>query len=97
MKKQFEKAPATDVKNYFGDYLGKVTHGGKAVLIEKHGKPVAVLVSYESWTGRQEEKSNSDPWFLTHKSITEKIARDNVKPLKLSADALVRNIREDET
>lgn len=97
MKRQFEKAPATDVKNYFGNYLGKVIREGNVVLIEKHGRPVAVLVSYESWTGKQEEESHSDPWFSAHKNITEKIAKDNTKPLKLPADALIRSIREEET
>lgn len=97
MKRQFEEASATDVKNCFGNYLGKVIHGGKAVLIERHGRPVAVLVSYESWTDKELETSNSDPWFLAHKNITEKIAKDNAKPLKLPADALIRNIREEES
>lgn len=97
MKRAFKEVSATEVKNRFGDYLGQVIHGGQVVLVERHGRPVAVLVSYDNWTGKQEAESSTDLWLSAHKDITGKIAQDKTRPPKHPADALIRKIREEET
>ena len=33
----------------FGDVLGQVYYGNEQVIVEKNGKPVAVLISPEQW------------------------------------------------
>ncbi len=40
---------ATEAKNRLGTFLGEVSRGEEDVVIESHGKPTAVLVSYESY------------------------------------------------
>ncbi len=34
-----------DAKNHFSDVLRRAEHGGERVIVERHGKPVAVIVS----------------------------------------------------
>ena len=34
-----------DAKNHFSDLLRRAEHGGERVIVERHGKPVAVIVS----------------------------------------------------
>lgn len=38
---------ATEAKNRLGAFLGEVSRGEDEVIIENHGKPTAVLLSYE--------------------------------------------------
>ena len=34
-----------DAKNHFSDLLRRAEYGGERVIVERHGKPVAVIVS----------------------------------------------------
>jgi prevent-host-death family protein len=36
-----------DAKNHFSDLLRRAEYGGERVIVERHGKPVAVIVSTE--------------------------------------------------
>jgi prevent-host-death family protein len=38
---------ATEAKNRLGSFLGAVSRGGDEIVIESHGKPTAVLISYD--------------------------------------------------
>lgn len=38
----------SQARENFSDLLGKVQHGGNDVTIERHGKPVAVMISVEA-------------------------------------------------
>ena len=40
---------ATEAKNRLGAFLGEVSRGENDVIIESHGKPTAVLLSYEAY------------------------------------------------
>ena len=40
---------ATEAKNRLGTFLGEVSRGETEVIIENHGKPTAVLLSYEAY------------------------------------------------
>lgn len=41
--------PATEVKNRFGRVLRQVTQSDNPIIIERDGKPVAVLLSIAAW------------------------------------------------
>lgn len=41
--------PATEVKNRFGRALRQVTQSDNPIIIERDGKPVAVLLSMAAW------------------------------------------------
>jgi prevent-host-death family protein len=41
---------AEDARKVFGDILSRVGFGGERIAITRHGKPVAVLVSYDDYT-----------------------------------------------
>lgn len=45
--------PATEVKNRFGRVLRQVTQSDTPIIIERDGKPVAVLVSIAAWQALQ--------------------------------------------
>ena len=45
--------PATEVKNRFGRVLRQVTQSDDPIIIERDGKPVAVLVSIAAWQALQ--------------------------------------------
>jgi prevent-host-death family protein len=40
-----QKLPATEVKNRFGRVLRQVSGGGQSIIVERGGKPVAVIMS----------------------------------------------------
>lgn len=40
---------ATEAKNRLGAYLGEVQRGEGEVVIESHGRPTAVLISYDAY------------------------------------------------
>ena len=39
----------SETRNRLADLIGRVQYGGERVVIEKRGKPVAVLVNVEDW------------------------------------------------
>jgi prevent-host-death family protein len=45
---------ATEAKNRLGAFLGEVSRGEGDVVIESHGKPTAVLVSYDDYRALRE-------------------------------------------
>jgi prevent-host-death family protein len=52
---------ATEAKLHFGEILSQCVYGKTPVYIQKHGKPVAVLVNIETWQKEKdtEERSQS--------------------------------------
>lgn len=88
---------ATEIKNRLGDYLGEVTRRRKPLLIEKHGKPVAVLVDVEQWRRLEEkgEKAWEDPWIAACRALNKKILRRNPKAKHTPAVDLIRALREE--
>lgn len=52
-----ERQPANVVRSKFRDYLDAVLTGLQVIVL-RHGKPVAVLISYDKWIemGGQEIK-----------------------------------------
>jgi prevent-host-death family protein len=88
---------ATEAKNRFGTFLGEVSRGELAVVIENHGKPTAVLVSYEEWaalTGARERLRRQEAWdrFL---KLAEEIGARNVDLTPEEADALADELGDE--
>ena len=86
--------PATDVKNHFGNYLGEVIFGKEPLGVEKHGRPVAVLVRYEDWVGRGRGETPAAQNFL---NLVEDLKKNHPKIKYNSSVALMREVREEET
>jgi prevent-host-death family protein len=93
-----KKVRATEIKNRLGDYLGEVIRKKEPLLIEKHGKPAAVVVSADEW--RDLEKRGrirkSTPWIEELRALNEKIARNHPDAKPFSAADLIRQIRDEE-
>ena len=45
--------PATEVKNRFGRVLREISHTGGPIIVERDGKPVAVILSVSEYTRMQ--------------------------------------------
>lgn len=90
--------PATEVKNRFGDYLGEVLHKEEPILIERHGRPVAVLVSASQWQekGREKRVGKEDPWLSNLNDLNDRIAKNHPRAKPWSAVDMIRSIREEE-
>lgn len=98
-----EKASATLVKNRFGDYLGTVIRKKTPVLIEKHGKPVAIMVRYDQWQeiqGKVPPENERAPWTEACErfanKLQKKIKRRQNKNVPFSAVQLIHQIRQEE-
>jgi prevent-host-death family protein len=98
MKSALRAVPATEMKNRFGDYLGEVVHRQEALIIEKHGKPVAVMVSVEEWRRLQDEKGrrSDSPWILACERLADKIRKKHPRTKHTPAVSLVKAVREEE-
>ena len=53
-----EKVGTHEAKAHLSEYLNRVRYGGERIVIERHGKPVAALVSTED-LARLEEGSET--------------------------------------
>lgn len=98
MRNALKTVPATEIKNRFGDYLGEVVHGKRPLLIERHGKPVAVLVKFEEWA-REGERGGGEsdtPWSDACEQLAREIAKTQRKEGTFSAVRLLRKIRDEE-
>ncbi|MBI2082983.1 MAG: type II toxin-antitoxin system Phd/YefM family antitoxin [Deltaproteobacteria bacterium] len=94
-----KSAPATEIKNRFGDYLKKVTHQREPLTIEKNGRPVAVLVDSEQWIRlreAEEETKPPHPWVVELDRLLDRIKKNHPDAKPFSAVELVRQIRDEE-
>jgi prevent-host-death family protein len=98
MKSSPRAVPATEIKNRFGDYLGEVVHRREPLVIERHGKPVAVLVGIEEWRRLQDEegKRSTVPWVEACMKLAEEIRKKHPRARHTSAVDLVKAVREEE-
>ncbi len=85
--------PATDLKNQFGTYLGEVVFGKEPLVVEKHGKPVAVLVRYEDWVNKEKGHSPTLNNFL---SLVDALKKNHPIVKYPSSVALIREVRDEE-
>lgn len=98
MKQEEKTVAATEIKNRFGDYLGEVVHGHQPLMIERHGKTVAVLVGMKEWKRLKEEKlaKKETPWIEACIRLSEKIRKNHPNAKTFSAVELIREIRDEE-
>jgi prevent-host-death family protein len=52
---------AADARNNFAEILGRVHFGGEAFVIEKQGKPYAVVIGIDEYRRLQECSSGAEP------------------------------------
>ncbi|MDO8644186.1 MAG: type II toxin-antitoxin system Phd/YefM family antitoxin [bacterium] len=101
MVQPLKSATASEMKNHFGDFLGEVVHGNRPVLIEKHGKPVAVMISFKEWSEKKTQESEKsaadDPWIKRYRKLMEELKKAGLKKPQYDAVEMVRKIREEET
>ena len=95
MKTPEDSITATDIKNNFGDCLQKVLKKHKPLLIQKHGKPAAVLVEFEEWKGLDVNpfKEKKIPWIENLKAMHKKIKKNKIK--SYSSVELIKKAREE--
>lgn len=99
MRQPLKSVPATAMKNRFGDFLGEIIHRKEPLLIERHGKPVAVLVSLEEWKKMRREEGEGlqqTPWIVECERLVEEIRKNHPRTKHTSSVKLIRSIREDE-
>lgn len=99
MENPRKSAAATEIKNRFGDYLGEVVRLRRPLLIEKRGRPVAVIVDFERWQTMREEPSEKavHPWVAACRQLGEDIKRENPRLKPFSSAAMIRQLREEES
>jgi len=108
VKKPSLSVSATRIKNKFGDYLGSVIRSKRPLLIERHGKPAAVLVDARKWAELEtSEKSEAkaaahDPWITTYEKLMKRLSKrlpkmrkDKSRKPGVSGLQLLRELREE--
>ncbi|MBI2340566.1 MAG: type II toxin-antitoxin system Phd/YefM family antitoxin [Deltaproteobacteria bacterium] len=86
---------ATEAKNRFADVLGRAIYGHEPVIVEKKGKPVAVVISFQDFQALKKKDtvaSGMDLFLSTVKKIHERFPARKRKKEKTSVD-LLREIR----
>ncbi len=97
MRTPQDSISATEIKNRFGDCLQTVLKKQKPLLIEKHGKPAAVLVDFEKWQRLTEDLLGEEnvPWIQSLEKLHQKIAKRSLKIKEFSAVELIKKAREE--
>lgn len=84
----------TEAQNNFGACLKKVLHTAQPVLVQKHGKPVAVLLDYRSWQTLVAQKPvKEDAWVAKCQKLVARIKRGRGK--QTSAVELLKELRDE--
>ncbi len=95
MSETLETVPTTEVQNNFGAYLVRVQRYREPVLVERHGKTVAVLLGYEAW---QELKGAKLPqrsaWVDAARAFSGAVSKKH-RCQATPAVSLIRELREE--
>ncbi|OGP14278.1 MAG: hypothetical protein A3I75_06700 [Deltaproteobacteria bacterium RIFCSPLOWO2_02_FULL_50_16] len=92
----FKSTTATKIKNNLGDYLIEAAQKKHPVVIEKYGRPYAVLVGFQTWqemTGKLPR--HSLPWIEACQKLSEEIQRTHRKK-QTSAIRLIQELRHED-
>lgn len=54
------RIPASQAREKFAEILNEVAFGNERVVLHRHGKPVAVVVSVEDWRKLEELEDRTD-------------------------------------
>lgn len=98
--KKYKTVSATEMKNRFGDYLGEVLRKRQPILIERHGKSVAVLIEVEEWEKKnvslhQKIEAVEDPWLMSLRKVHKRIEGRHPHLSQFSAVELIHKIRKE--
>ncbi len=90
---------ATEAKLHFGEMLNECLYGDKEVIIEKHDKPVAVMVSLKKWHNKQAGPQNQEPSLWNEiqtlrESVKKYQAKRKIKSKKTAVD-YIRQLRDE--
>lgn len=97
MKAVHKTVAATEIKNRFGDYLGEVIHKREPLIIERHGRPVAVLLDYSDWVqGGSTSDQTKTPWADACEQLVKKLKKTAPKQKSNTAVDLIRAVRDEE-
>lgn len=84
----------TQAQNNFGSCLKKLQTSAEPLFVEKHGKPVAVMMSYREWQilmGGADHKENR--LVTACKKLVNRMAKKGVK--QTNAVELIRKLRDE--
>lgn len=87
---------AQQARAKFGDLLGSVYYGKEAVIVEKKGKPVAVVISPEEYEQLERERqAKLDRFWQTAERIAER--NEDKDPDEVLADVtkVVEEVRQE--
>lgn len=89
-----KRISAKEARDNFGDLLGSVHYGGQPVIVEKKGKPFAVMISPEDYERYQELAR--ERLFETIQEVRK--ANQGVDPDQVLADVteVVEAVRQEE-
>jgi prevent-host-death family protein len=59
--KDLETIPATKAKVIFGEILHQTSVEGKKYLVDRHGKPISVIISYKEYLRLLEQAKPKKP------------------------------------
>lgn len=84
----------TEAQNHFGACLKKVLRTAEPVVVQKHGKPVAVILSYREWNALKGAKTRKkNPLVAACDKLAAKMRKRQGK--QTSAVDLIRQIRKE--
>jgi prevent-host-death family protein len=85
---------ATEAKNRLGTFLGEVSRGENDVIIESHGKPTAVLLSYEAYRQLRElqDRQRRQEAMAAIWRLREEVRAKNQDLTEEEADAIAEDV-----
>lgn len=96
MKVLHKTVAATEIKNRFGDYLGEVIHQREPLIIERHGRPVAVLLDYSDWVQGGAADKMKTPWSDACEQLVQTLKKSGLKQKANTAVELIHAVRDEE-
>ena len=67
---------ATEARTHFGDVLRGVTERGETILVERGGKPQAVVMSVDEYDRLRKGDDHEEDWWTLAERSRERFARE---------------------
>lgn len=85
---------ATEARVHFGEVLRDVTERGKTVVVERGGKPQAVVISLEEYQRLKRGRDERPRWEVLLEEAHAQIRREGNQPLFPPPEEVIRQGRE---
>jgi prevent-host-death family protein len=85
---------ATEARVHFGEVLRDVTERGATVVVERGGKPEAVVLSLEEYRRLKSGRVEKPRWKTLLEEAHQQIQREGNLPLNPTPEDLIRKERE---